>query len=262
MPKIVHQTNIPFKLGKRAPINDPRTLKFAKYIKKAAPPPPTDESWVLKVPSFPMMGNDTLGDCVIAAMGHMIQQWTYYASDGQHMITPTDPQILQAYEDVGGYVPGDPSTDNGCYMLEALNYWRKTGLGGHKILAYVSVDPTNITEVQQAVWLFGNLFAGLALPVSAQSQSGPGGKWTVPSGGLVGNGSPGSWGGHCVPLMGSSPYIHVFVTWAEVQKMTSNFRLAYMDEAYAVLSLDWIDVKGVSPSQFDLATLKQDLASL
>ena len=55
-----------------------------------------------------MFLNDSLGDCVIAAMAHMIMQWSYYASGGSGMYTPTDQQVLAAYEILGGYQPGNP----------------------------------------------------------------------------------------------------------------------------------------------------------
>jgi hypothetical protein len=174
------------------------------------------------------------------------------------MITPTDSQVLKAYEDVGGYVPGDPSTDNGCFILDALNYWRKTGLGGHKIMAYVSVDPTNLDEVRDAIWLFGNLFIGVELPLSAQSQS----AWTVADGGPFGDGSPGSWGGHAIPCVAYSDKSLTCVTWGQTLKMSYNFFRDYCDEAYAVLGPEWIGSGQISPGGFNLDQLQADLASL
>ncbi len=68
--------------------------------------------------------NDQLGCCVEAAAAHMIQQWNFYAG---HPAKPTDQDVLSAYEAVGGYVPGDPNSDNGTDMLAFLNWWRQTG---------------------------------------------------------------------------------------------------------------------------------------
>ena len=43
--------------------------------------------------------------------------------------------------------------------------------------------------------------------------------------------------------------------------MSWQFYDAYMDEAFAVLSGDWINKRlGTAPSGFDLAALQQDLA--
>ncbi len=249
---------LPFKLGKGAPRLDPRTLRLGKYLRNVDIVPPAGEvSWVTRVPStaWGMMLNDSLGDCVSAAMGHMVKQWTTYASTDA---TPTDADVLKVYEDVGGYRPGDPSTDNGMVILDALNYWRTTGIGGHKIVAYVAVNIKDAGEVRSAIELFGNVFLGIQLPISAQGET----AWTVPNGGAYNDGSPGSWGGHAIPIMAASAHSLTVITWGASLKMSWNFLKDYADEAYVVLSQDWIEKTGLSPSQFDLASLQADLAQL
>lgn len=241
------------KLGKQPPLIDHRTLRMSRYRIPGAITVPPEVSWVTKVPSWPMMLNDSLGDCVPAAAGHSIEQWTTY---GGSPFTPADPAILKAYEDVGGYKPGDPSTDNGCDMLTMLNYWRQTGVGGHKIFAFVQVNLKNLSEVREAVYSFGNLYWGVQLPASAQGAD----SWTVPDGGTAStNGSPGSWGGHCVPIVAVSPETLTCVTWGQTLKMSHGFFSDYGDEGYAVLSLDWIEKNGLSPGQFNLKQLETDL---
>jgi hypothetical protein len=252
------------KLGKRAPRLDRRTLKFSNYrLAKAEAPyvPPTSADWLGDIPTWGMCLNDSLGDCVCAAMAHIVQQLTFYAAEklgSGEMIVPTDEDVLKSYQDISGYVVDDPSTDNGCDMLTALNYWRQTGIGGHKILAFVSVDPTNAVKWQEAVALFGNIFTGLALPTTAQSQ----GIWAVPDGGAVGDGSPGSWGGHCVPDMRYDADNLACVTWGAPLQMTQGFFNTYCDECYAVLDPEWVNAAGMAPSGFNLDQLKADLASL
>jgi hypothetical protein len=51
------------------------------------------------------------------------------------------------------------------------------------------------------------------------------------------------------------------VTWAEKILMSWKFWDAYVDEAYAVLSPDWITDE-TAPSGFDLAHLREDLAQV
>jgi len=247
------------KLGKKAPRLDPRTLRFAKYI-QAVPSPPIEVDYLPAHGPWPMYANDSLGDCVEAAAGHMIDEWQYCTQPDA--LQPTTAQIIQAYSGATGYVPGDPLTDQGTDMLTFLKYWRKTGVGGHKILAFVSLETGNLTQLEQAIWLFGASMIGLALPISAQNQS----AWSVP-GNLQGDAAPGSWGGHCVPV---GAYRHDFpsrlrntvVTWGQTLTMSDYFYQCYCDEAYAVLSQDWIEKQGVSPSGFDLAALQADLAAL
>jgi hypothetical protein len=244
-----------FKQGKLPKRDDSRTLQLRNYLAEGLPAPPSAADWATKVPTWPMYLNDQLGDCVLAATGHMIEQWTCYAGKS---FLPSDQQILTAYEAVGGYVPGDPSTDKGAVMLDALKYWRGTGIAGRKILAYVEVNKKNLTEVEQAIQLFGNCYAGFQLPLSAQNQT----FWSVPPGGLTGNGEPGSWGGHCVPLVAYGPSTLCCVTWGQLLRMSHSFFLDYCDEAYAIVSNDWIETNGASPAGIKLASLEADLQKL
>lgn len=246
------------KLGKKAPKHDHRTLRLAKYLAGTPlPAAPASVSWSAKIGTLGEMLNSELGDCTCAAAGHMIQGWTGNAY-GEPVILQ-DQDILLAYEAVGGYIPGDPSTDNGAVEIEVLNYWRNNGLGpaGHKIAAYASVNVKDETELTQAINLFGGIYVGVALPISAQSQIG--GVWDVTSGS---NSSPGSWGGHAIPILDYDQDTFTCVTWGALQKMTWAFFLAYCDEAYALITPDWIAVDGASPSGFNLATLQSDLALL
>lgn len=249
------------KLGKRAKRVDPRTFKLAKYLKpKELPPIPDEVSWVTKIPDIPMYLNDQLGDCVEAAQAHHIGQWTYYATGLEVLFSPAD--IIKAYEIEGGYLPGQPWTDNGTDMLTALNVWRKQGFAGnpaHKIMAFMSVDPLNHDEVKAAIYLFGSVFTGLALPISAQGQD----AWTVADGGPSADGNqPGGWGGHCVSTCAWSPLTATCETWGTRLKMSHNFWDDYVEEAYVMLSADWLGVNGLSPNGFDLQSLGADLAQL
>jgi hypothetical protein len=258
------------KLGKKPQRIDTRTLHFRNYATTTAAPfpgplpiPPAEISYVVKVPSWPLLLNDQLGDCVIAAMGHMVQQWTYFSSDGAAMRIMTDAEALEAYEAIAGYNPDDPNTDQGTDMLTALNYWRNTGItvAGEKdqIAGYVAVNPQDLLEVRQAIWMFGNLFIGLQMPQTAESEN----AWTVADGGIyTAQGAPGSWGGHCVSMMAESPETLTCVTWGERLKLSHNFMADYADEAYAVLSNDWITSQGDTIAGFDLAALRRDIAAL
>ena len=251
------------KLGKKAPRFDPRTLRLAKYT-AALNPPPAFCNWTKKITSWPMMLNDQLGDCTCACAGHMIEQWTGELNAGR-AITPPDSAILTTYEAVGGYVPGDPSTDNGAVILDVLNYWRKTGIGGsapeaynHRILAFASLEPNNHVDVMDSIYIFGNSYIGVQLPLSAQGAS----IWEVPPGGATGNGAPGSWGGHAVPIVAYDARGLTVVTWGQLMRMTWPFLDAYCDEAYAVLSTDWLSARGLSLPGFDRAQLEKDLAAI
>lgn len=247
------------KLGKKKAVKDDRTFKLSRYIAKLPPPPPVEVSWITKLiqaEALPMFMNDTLGICGPAGAGHMLQQWNFYAG---HPWQPSDADVMKCYEDVGGYVPGDPSTDRGVFLLDLFKYWRKVGIGGHKIGAFVAVDWTNLQELKMALALLGNVGQGFALPVTAQGQS----NWVVGDGGThAPAGEPGSWGGHFAPLAASSLLTHTAMTWGTIIKMSHNFLGDYGDEAYAAVSQDWIETAGVAPSGFDIDQLRADLSAL
>jgi hypothetical protein len=222
------------------------------------PAPPPETNWIRggQISRWPMMANDRIGDCVIAACAHMLQEWSILANPPG--VVPTDQQVITAYSAITGYDPQDPSTDQGTNMLDALNYWRNTGIAGHRIAGFVTTGLGNRREIMQAIALFGNAAIGLALPKTAQDQT----VWDVPRSGPVGDGAPGSWGGHGVPLVDYSPDGLICITWGSEKLMTWDFWAAYTDENYAVLSRDWIERSGEAPSAFNLGQLQADLARL
>lgn len=243
------------KLGKRHPRFDPRIPMLARFTAKLPPPPPTATDYASKVPSWPMMANDKLGDCTCAAVGHCIEQWTTY--NGNPVVMP-DPDVISLYEQVGGYNPANPNTDQGAVEVDVLNYWLNNPVAGLKPLqAYASLELQNHNEVMDAVYWFGNCYIGLALPISAQNQD----IWAVPPAGAVGEGAPGSWGGHAVPVVAYDGRGLTVVTWGTTQRMTWQFWDTYCDEAYALLSDAWVS-GGKNPAGMDTQQLIADMQSI
>ena len=203
-----------------------------------------------------MMGNDTLGDCTAAAKGHLIQTWTGWNCPPG--IVPSDADVIAFYSGSTGYDPSDPSTDQGGVMLDVANYWRQTGLAGHKIGAFAAVDPQNAEHVKQAIHLLTGIDIGVALPATAQNQT----VWDVVGDGQTGDSAPGSWGGHDVPIIGYNAAYLFCITWGQVLPMTWEFFAAYCDEAYAMVSQDYLDIAHLSPNGLDLLTLQRDLQEI
>lgn len=252
------------KLGKQAPRHDPRTLLLATYVTFKLPPPPDKKDFSTKVKgAWGMMDNDQLGDCTCAAAGHLIMEWT--ANAQSKMVTPPDSEIVEAYSAITGYNPTSGANDNGAVELDVLNYWRQNGIAGHKIQAFIALEPSNTTHVMDAVWIFGGCYIGMALPKTAQAQTSNKQTWSVPPQGTGGDGAPGSWGGHAVPVVAYDSRGLTVVTWGALQTMTWGFWAAYCDEAYAILSPDFLVQKGgktIAPSGFDIDQLQEDLADL
>lgn len=240
-----------YKLGKHPARRDTRTLRLATYISKLAPAPAAFDL-TKKMTDIGMMLNDNLGDCTCAAVGHIIQQWT---AENEDQVILQDSVIEKLYEAVGGYVPGEPNTDNGAVLLDVLNYWTKNTVATHKLGAYVAVDPKIAEEVKNSVFYFGNVYVGVELPLSAQDQD----VWSVPFTRTLGKGKPNSWGGHAIPIVAYDEDTLTCITWGAFKKMTWDFFHTYCDEAFALLSPDWLAKDGRSPVGFNIDQLQADI---
>jgi hypothetical protein len=254
---LIHDPRIA-KLGKRPPKYDPREFKLSKYLTLPHAPPYANWGKNIAPNGWGQMGNDRYGDCVCAAIGHAILEDT--SDTGGPTIQPTTAQVLQLYSTVTGnegaaFDPQTGANDNGCVIADALNEWRKNGFIGHKLGAFAAINPRNIANIKAAISLFGTVNVGLTMPVSAQSQS----TWFVSQGG---DAQPGSWGGHSIILLGYNKKILYGITWGQLQYMTWQWLAAYCDEAWALLSYDWVSGSAPAPSGFNLAQLKKDLADL
>ncbi|HEY1678926.1 MAG TPA: hypothetical protein VGG04_14515 [Candidatus Sulfotelmatobacter sp.] len=248
------------KLGKSPARHDPRTLLLASYATTALPAAPATFDLTAKIKSWGMMDNDQIGDCTCAAAGHLLMEWT--ANAGKKMFTPTDKQIVAAYSAITGYNPTTGANDNGAVEIDVLNYWRQTGIAGHKIGAYVALEPSNHIHVMDSVYIFEGCYIGLQLPISAQSQVQNHQPWSVPPGGPNGDGKPGSWGGHAIPVVAYDARGVTVVTWGALQVMTWSFWETYCEEAYAIVSNDYLTGKKTTPQGFNMAQLEADLADL
>lgn len=250
-PKFNMPDHTMMKLGRKPVKLDRRTLKLAKYLTGNLPQSPS----VLAPPAFTDWGvmlNDQLGDCTCAGMAHLIQAWT--AANGNTR-TVSDADVLRAYQVVGGYVPGRPETDNGAYEIDVLNYWRTTGIAGHKIAAFATLDPRSREHIKVACWLFGGAYVGVSLPVSAQNQE----TWRLDISGLDGDPTPWSWGGHCIVYVGYNEIGPICVTWGALKQLTWAWHDSYAEEQYACLSRDFVQGT-TAPNGFDFNTLQADLA--
>ncbi len=248
------------KMGKSVARHDPRTLLLASYVTPSLPTPPASFDISAKVTAWGMMDNDQIGDCTCAAAGHLIMEWT--ANAGKKAATPTDKQIVAAYSAITGYNPVTGANDNGANELDVLNYWRQTGIAGHKIDAYMALEPSNHNHIMDSVYIFEGCYIGVQLPISAQAQTQNHQPWSVPPGGPSGDGKPGSWGGHAVPVVAYDARGVTVVTWGALQVMTWTFWEAYCDEAYSILSKDYLNGEKQAPQGFSMNELQEDLADL
>jgi hypothetical protein len=238
------------KLGRKAIKTDSRTLALGDYLKPSLPAPPPAKDWTCGVTDWGVMLNDKLGDCTIAGVAHAIQVWSV-CTGGE--ITPLDSTVLSYYEKWDGYNPADPTTDHGGVELDVLNSWHKEGFDGHALLAFADPKYANLDEIRQSIALFGGVYIGLALPLTAQTQD----VWdVVPNGGA--KAKKGSWGGHCVFVPKYDDKSFTCITWGKPKTMTLAFWKKYCDEAHTLFGQNWLSAKG-APSGFNQGQLQTDL---
>jgi len=149
--------------GRRTPTIVQPHYRLSRYM-TTEPTPPASVSYAPAAgPALSdVYCNNTLGCCVIASGYHIEGVATGNAGN---LFVASDAQIVTDYAHIGGYVPGNPATDNGCEIQTALAYWQAKGFAnGTKLLGYISANATNKLELMLGMYLFENCDFGVALP--------------------------------------------------------------------------------------------------
>lgn len=241
---------------KKRPSRGPR-LRLASYIDKAkltGPAPDVDYSKTAQGLSD-VLGNNRLGDCTCAGVGHLIDIVTGAAGSPAQV---TEAQAIALYEAACGYNPADPKTDQGGDEVTVLDYVCEHGLDGkglHKFDASISVNWADREEVRLALYWFGNLYFGAGLPDS----------WLSPfpsSNGFVwGPGTPNDNNGHCFVGVSSSAAGIGIDTWGLLG--TLSFDATAVDEVHTVLTCDWFSrVSQLSPAGLAYQDLLADMKQM
>jgi hypothetical protein len=243
------------KLGRKAVVVDSRTMRLSKFFTAALPPPPPACDFSKGQTSWGELLNDQLGDCTCAGVGHACQVWT---ANGSTEAAITDQEVLTAYENWCGYNPADPSTDQGGIELNVLKDWKAQGFAGHALTAFAAVLPANKTHIQQAVNLFCGLYIGMNVPAYIMPDDGQVPQlWDVDPAA-----DNSSIGGHCVFVYGYDQAGPKFISWGANYQMTWAYWAEQVDEAYALISKDYLSAAGNSPSGFSLDALETDLVNI
>lgn len=242
------------KLGRNQNDSAKPRLELDTYLNAGELATPSVVDFASEVVTWPMYGNDTIGDCTAACVGHQVQAWTCYT--GAEVDIP-EPDIIQLYSAVSGYDPQTGANDNGATVQDTLTYMRKSGVpvAGHKILAFAQLK--DLSKIHDALWMFGSVYLGFACPESALEQFDADQPWDVVAHSPIA-------GGHAVPVQyagtGNVPY--QVVTWGRLQGMTQAFMSKYVEEAWVIITVDWLDKNGHTPEGLDLQALGADLAAL
>lgn len=208
------------------------------------------EAW--GTPDWGMLGNDQVGDCVVAAKNHVLQAQAINATGVKLGFTAEE--TIAEYSRLGGYNPSDPSTDQGLVPLDALRAWLNDGT----IIAFGRVDPTDDVHVAAAIELFGSLYSGWDLPIAWRHAD----VWGAGPD-LTGIWTPGSWGGHMTNQVGYDSLLGMqTITWGTCIRTTRAARYHYCSEAYALITQEWLDSTGRTIQGFDIDGLRQRLTLL
>lgn len=211
-------------------------------------------------PSNPPGAPDGCGDCTFAEMAHAYTALGVYAARPQVLFSAT--AVLKGYSDVSGFDPQTGANDNGCQMQDVLAYNRKVGMPDvhgdvHRVVMYAALgNPADTQLLSQVLKTFGYVYLGISCPESAQTQFGVE-PWSYVAGSPI-------EGGHAIGLHRRNPYgsrIGVFqmASWGALQPATISFIEHYVEEAWAVITQDWLEANGSSCDGIALAQLEADM---
>lgn len=243
------------KPGKLPAKKDHRDFNFSNYFDaNKLGKIPTAINWASKKNTpWGMMNNWTLSDCTCAAAGHMIECWTSN-SYKEHIIH--NKAIMVAYSAISGYDAVTGKNNIPVYISDALKYWRKTGVGNHKIKFYATINYKSHNLVRATIYLFGGIYVGLDLPNTIKGQE----IWTVMPGKLKGDSARGSFGGHAVNVVAYDKNYITCISWGKIKRMTWQFWDTYCDELYAIISEDFFNENknplGLEISKLELSLLR------
>lgn len=262
---------MPRQAGKygRLPLDPARKrLTLERYLdprialsRAGLPPVPLgqDVDRASRVSSWPMYCNDVLGCCTLSGIGHMYGAWTTYGSGIEALFA--DSQVQAVYSRVGGYVPGDPSTDNGCVMQDVLDDQKVNGMADtrgkvHKVAGYAMFgNPADELLLGQVLDVFGSVYVGINVQQQMETEFSDQQPWTWdPAAEPV--------GGHAICLqrrLGSGSAPLEYVTWGALQPATADFQANAAEEAWAVVTQDWLQANGATVEGLDLQQLLSDM---
>lgn len=252
------------KMGRTHPRVRGPQLSLKNYLRRRALPPVPATADYSRAASSVLANpylNTSLGDCVIAGGYHGVGVET---GNANNLFTATDQQLIADYSAIGGYVPGNPSTDNGCDEITALNYWTQHGFAdGTRSLGWLAVNPSDRQELTAALYLFENLFFAMDLPDQwiNPMPTGPNFVWDVA-------GAPDASNGHFVVGVGYNANGVTIDTWGLLGTLTWGAIAKYCAAsnhggAYVMLTPDQL-AKGQTkaPNGVDWIQLIKDFNSI
>lgn len=176
----------------------------------ASVPVPSDVAWR-------MDDNNTIGDCTIAGVDHMVAAWN--GAFRLSLPRMSQQQVEQAYFHLTG------GADTGLPEAKVLEAWSDSTIFETQIPAFEQVA-TDAESVQAVIADYRAAYLGVALPESAEAQFADGLPWFVDASPIA--------GGHCVVAVGYDPLYLYVATWGRVQRATWDWWRTYGFQAWMV----------------------------
>jgi hypothetical protein len=240
------------------PVQHSFGLRLRNYISLSRlPTPPAVYGRDMTGVPCQMLGNDSLGNCVPCEQQNATIVWNW----AKKIIVPFNVSTSTAiYSSEAGYVPGNPSTDQGTDMDVAAAYWKASGIKDangtvHKIDDYLWIDKGDLDIVNVGSWLFEIVSFGGNVGDNQEQQFDANKPWS---------GTPtGDVGGHCWGVKSRvSGGNFAGPTWARwEQEYTDSFLADTMMGAIVPYTTEML-VNLQSLEGFDTAALANDLAEL
>jgi hypothetical protein len=203
-----------------------------------------------------------IGDCTIAEKGHQFAAMCVYAGYPEPLFH--DKEIIAAYSAVSGYDPATGANDNGADPVTVLQYMSRTGLTDtaghvHKVAGYAAFgDPRNADLMAQVLNTFGSVSIAFDCTQNFEDDFSQGVPVTYDPGSPV-------VGGHMVCLQRRSVGgvgVLQEITWGATQRVTRRYNWHQVQDAYAVVSEDWITANGTTIQGLDLEQLLADMSDV
>ena len=216
------------KFGRLAKRDDPkgRNLMMSHYVRDV-PDPPLEINNLNRVYSklgisdpktlFPMLGNDQYGDCTFAGWGH-------FKTLANGLVGVKS--IPDEKDTVNAYLKFTHGQDTGCNELDVMKKGKKCGILGEKVPFYIDVDPSNLKQIRQTIWLFGAVYMGFKVPQNCQQQFEDRVPWTP---------GPLTNDGHCVIAPSYTQDMFTNLTWGDTQEGTVPWWNTCVDEAWLII---------------------------
>jgi hypothetical protein len=129
----------------------------------------------------------------------------------------------------------------------------------HTVAGYAAFgNPADETLLGQVLDVFGTVYVGINVQQQMETEFSDQQPWTWKRGGEV-------IGGHAICLqrrLGSGKAPLEYVTWGALQPATVSFQAHAAEEAWAVVTQDWLTANGTTVEGLDLQQLLADMSGV